>query len=413
MYNPFTTSQKRLDDAAEKLGLEEASREFLRWPQREVTVTIPLRMDDGSVRIYRGYRVQYNWGRGPTKGGVRWHPDETLDTVRALAAWMTWKTAVVGIPMGGGKGGITCNPKELSRTERERLARGYVRALGRFFSVHQDVPDPDVYTSPEIMGWMLDEHETMLGERHPGAVTGKPKTLGGSYGRAAAAARGGVILSREAAKVLDIDLQQATMAIQGFGNVGQAVARMANELIGLKLVAVSDSKGGVYSEDGLDPRALIGYKLRTGQLEGFPKAQPITNNDLLELPVTVLFPAALENVISEENAPRIQCRLCCELADGPTTPEADRVLAERDVFVLPDFLANAGGVTASYLEQVQNTYNYYWEDEEIEYRLDRTMTKSFHSVYIRAKQEKITLREAAYLVAVARVAEACRMRGWI
>jgi glutamate dehydrogenase (NAD(P)+) len=263
------------------------------------------------------------------------------------------------------------------------------------------------------MGWMLDEHEAMLGERHPAAVTGKPKTLGGSYGRAAAAARGGVILSREAAKVLDVDLKQGTMAIQGFGNVGQAAARLANELIGLRLVAVSDSKGGVYNEEGLDPRALIGYKLRTGQLEGFPKSKPITNTNLLELPVTVIFPAALENVISEENVSRIQARLCCELADGSTTPEADKKLAEKGIFVIPDFLANAGGVTASYLEQVQNTYNYYWEEEEIEYRLDRTMTKAFHSVYIRAKQEKITLRDAAYMVSVARVAEACRMRGWI
>jgi glutamate dehydrogenase (NAD(P)+) len=413
MYNPFKAAQEQLDAAAKRLGLDESAREFLRWPQREVLVTVPLRMDDGDVRIYRGYRVQYNWSRGPTKGGLRWHPDEDLDTVRALAAWMTWKTAVVGIPIGGSKGGITCNPKELSRTERERLARGYVRALGHDISAQQDVPDPDIYTTPETMGWMLDEYETMLGQRQPGAFTGKPRNLGGSYNRAVAAARGGTIVVREAAKALELDLEDGTMAIQGFGNVGQAVARLAKELLGLKLVAVSDSKGGVYSDEGLDPMELIGYKLRTGTLEDFPKSNPISNEELLELPVTVIFPAAMENVIAEENAPRLKCRFCCELADGPITPEADRILEKRDTFVLPDLLANAGGVIASYFEQVQNTHNFYWEDDEVEYRLDRIMTKAFSSVYVRAKQEKIALRDAAYIVAVARVAEACRMRGWI
>lgn len=421
MYNPFKTAQEQLDAAARKLGLDDSARELLRWPQREVTVTLPVKMDDGTVRVFRGYRVQYNWARGPTKGGLRWHPDETLDTVRALAAWMTWKTAVVDIPLGGGKGGVTCNPKEFSRTERERLARAYIRSLGRFFSVNSDVPDPDVYTTPEIMGWMMDEYETMIGERHPGVITGKPKILGGSYNRADAAARGGIVMTREAAKILDLDLtpetgkkaQQGTMAIQGFGNVGKAAARLGSELLGLKLVAVSDSSGAVYSPEGLDPRALIGYKLRTGSLQGFPKSEAIKNEDLLELPVTVLFPAALENAISEENAPRVQCRILCELADGPTTPAADRILEEAGVFTLPDFLANAGGVTASYFEQVQNSYNYYWEREEIEYKLDRTMNRAFHSVYVRAKQDKIPMRDAAYLVSVARVAEACRMRGWI
>jgi glutamate dehydrogenase (NAD(P)+) len=413
MYNPFKAAQDQLDSAAKRLGLDESARELLRWPQREVTVTLPVRMDDGRVRVFRGYRVQYNWARGPTKGGLRWHPDETLDTVRALAAWMTWKTAVVDIPLGGAKGGVTCNPKELSRTERERLARAYIRSLGRFFSANSDVPGPDIYTTPEIMGWMMDEYETMIGERHPGVISGKPRALGGSYNRADAAARGGVVMTREAAKILDRDLTKGTMAIQGFGNVGKAAARIGSELLGLKLVAVSDSSGGVYNSEGLDPRALIGYKLRTGSLEGFPKSEAIGNEALLELPVSVLCPAALENAISEENAPRIQCQILCELADGCTTPGADGILEGAGVFVLPDFLVNAGGVTASYFEQVQNANNYYWDTEEIEYKLDRAMTRAFHSVYIRAKQDKIPMRDAAYLVSVARVAEACRMRGWI
>ncbi len=413
MYNPFKAAQDQLDSAALKLGLDESARELLRWPQREVTVSLPVRMDDGRVRVFRGYRVQYNWARGPTKGGLRWHPDETLDTIRALAAWMTWKTAVVDLPLGGAKGGITCNPKELSRTERERLARAYIRSLGRFFSVNLDVPDPDIYTTPEIMGWMMDEYETMIGERHPGVISGKPRVLGGSYNRADAAARGGIVMTREAAKILDRNLTKGTMAIQGFGNVGKAAARIGSELLGLKLVAVSDSSGGVYNAEGLDPRALIGYKLRTGSLEGFPKSEAIGNAALLELAVTVLCPAALENAISEENAPRIRCQILCELADGCTTSAADAILEKAGVFILPDFLVNAGGVTASYFEQVQNTNNYYWDAEEIEYKLDRAMTRAFHSVYIRAKQDKITMRDAAYLVSVARVAEACRMRGWI
>ena len=413
MYNPFKTAQQQLDSAAGRLGLEDSTREFLRWPQREVSVTLPVRMDDGQTRVFHAYRVQYNWSRGPTKGGLRWHPDETLDTVRALAAWMTWKTAVVDIPLGGAKGGITCNPKELSRSERERLARAYIRGVGRLLSVTQDVPAPDVYTTPEIMGWMMDEYESMLGERHPGVITGKPKVLGGSAGRMDAAARGGIIATREASRVLELDLENATMAIQGFGNVGQSAALLGSELLGLKLLAVSDSRGGVYNPDGLDARSLIGYKVRTGGLQDFPNSEPISNRELLEQRVTVLFPAALENAITADIAPKIQCKVCCELADGPTTPEADEILRDKEVFVIPDLLANAGGVTVSYFEQVQNTYNYYWSLDEIQTKLDQIMTDAFHYVYVRCNQEKLSMRDSAYLVAVARVAEACRARGWV
>jgi len=411
--NPFKIAQRQLDAAAEKLGLDPATHEFLRWPMKEITVTLPVRMDDGRTRIFRGFRVQYNTARGPAKGGIRWHPDETLDTVRALAAWMTWKTAVVDIPLGGGKGGVICNPKELSETEKERLARGYIRAVGQALGVTRDVPAPDVYTTPQIMAWMMDEYESLLGEHHPGVITGKPVPLGGSQGREDATARGGIYVVREAAQVLGISLEGATMAIQGFGNAGQYAALLGEEILGLRLVAASDSKGGVFNPSGIDARALVDYKQTHGVLQGFPQAEEITNEELLELDVTVLFPAALENVILKDNAGRLRCRILCELANGPTTPEADEILFDKGVFVLPDFLANAGGVTVSYFEQVQNTYNFYWELKDVHQRLDAKMTNAFHGVYEMSRREKLPMREAAYLVAVSRVAEACKLRGWV
>jgi glutamate dehydrogenase (NAD(P)+) len=376
-------------------------------------VTLPVEMDDGKVRVFHGYRVQYNSARGPTKGGLRWHPEETMDTVRALAAWMTWKTAVVDIPLGGGKGGITCNPKEMSEREKQRLARAYMRAVGRILSVSKDVPAPDVYTTPQIMAWMMDEYEVLVGEHHPGVITGKPIPLGGSEGRGDATARGGIYVLREAGKVSGIDLHGQTMAIQGFGNAGQFAALLGHEILGLKLVAASDSRGGIYNPKGLDARQVVDYKLKTGKLQGFPGADTITNEDLLEMEVTVLFPAALENVITSSNASKIKCRIACELANGPTTPEADEILHANNIFVLPDFLANAGGVTVSYFEQVQNTYNFYWPLAEVHQRLDEKMTKAFQGVYKMYLKEKINMRQAAYLVSVARVAEACKLRGWV
>jgi len=411
--NPFIIAQQQLDTAAAKLGLDRATHEFLRWPQKELVVTIPVQMDDGSVKIFRGYRVQYNGARGPNKGGIRWHPDETIDTVRALAAWMTWKTATVDIPLGGAAGGVTCNPKELSEAEKQRLARAYIRAVADVLGVSKDVPAPDVYTTPQIMAWMMDEYETLVGQHHPGVITGKPISLGGSEGRGDAAARGGIYVTREAAKELGIDLAGKTMAIQGFGNVGQNVALLGHEILGLKFVAASDSKGGIHNPKGLDPRKVVDYKLRTGSLQGFPGAEPISNEALLELNVTVLFPAALENVITAENAAKIKARICCELANGPTTPEADDILLDKGVFVVPDFLANAGGVTVSYFEQVQNTYNFYWPISEVHQRLDEKMTRAFSGVYQMHTREKVSMRLAAYLVAVARVAEACKLRGWV
>ena len=411
--NPFTIAQQQLDMAAERLGLDPATHELLRWPQKELVVTIPVQMDDGRVKIFRGYRVQYNTARGPGKGGIRWHPDETIDTVRALSAWMTWKTAVVDIPLGGAKGGVTCNPKQMSETEKQRLARAYIRAVADILGVSKDVPAPDVYTTPQIMAWMMDEYETITREHHPGVITGKPLPLGGSEGRGDATARGGVYVTRETAKVLGIDLQRKAMAIQGFGNAGQYAALLGEELLGLKLVAASDSKGGIVNLKGLPARQVVDYKLKTGSLQGFPGAEPISNEALLELDVTVLFPAALESVITAANAARIKARISCELANGPTTPEADEILHGNGVFVVPDFLANAGGVTVSYFEQVQNTYNFYWPRAEVQQRLDEKMTRAFHGVYQMHQKEKVHMRLAAYLVSVARVAEACKLRGWV
>jgi glutamate dehydrogenase (NAD(P)+) len=411
--NPFAIAQQQLDTTAHKLGLDPATHELLRWPMREIKVTFPVTMDDGTKRIFHGFRIQYNTARGPAKGGVRWHPDETVDTVRALAAWMTWKTAVVDIPLGGGKGGVICHPKELSAGEKERLARAYVRACAPILGADRDVPAPDVYTTPQIMSWMMDEYEALAGESHPGAFTGKPVALGGSQGRLDATARGGIYVTREAAKTYGITLEGATMAVQGFGNVGQHAALLAEKVLGLKVVAASDSRGGVYHAAGMSAQELVDHKVRTGSLQGFPKAQPISNQELLGLEVTVLCPAALEDVITLENAHRVRCRMLCELANGPTTPAADEILSARGIVVLPDFLANAGGVTVSYFEQVQNGYNFYWELKEVHWRLAEKMTRAFRAVHAMAVRERIELRQAAYLVAVARVAEACKLRGWV
>ncbi len=412
-FNPFEIVQHELDKAAERLGLDPATHELLRWPMKEYHFTLPVKMDDGTTKIFRAFRVQYNTARGPAKGGIRWHPDETIDTVRALAAWMTWKTAVVDIPLGGGKGGIICNPKEMSDTERERLARAYVRAIADALGVDKDVPAPDVYTNPQIMAWMMDEYETIVRSHHPGVITGKPISIGGSPGRFDATARGGIYVLREAARVYDIDLDGKTMAIQGFGNAGQFAAILGKELLGLKLVAVSDSKGGIYNPKGLDVNALIEHKRLNGTVVSFGDGDRITNDELLTLDVTVLFPAALENVITGDNADSVKAQIICELANGPTTPDADSILYDKNVIVLPDFLANAGGVTVSYFEQVQNTYNFYWEEKEVHWRLDETMKRAFRSVKEMSEKENINLREAAYLVSVARVAEACKLRGWV
>jgi len=411
--NPFAIAQAQLDRAAELLQLDPDMHKFLREPMREFHFSIPVRMDDGTTRTFRGYRVQYNDARGPAKGGIRFHWEETIDTVRALAAWMTWKTAVVNIPLGGAKGGVICDPRELSEGELERLCRGYMRNIARSIGLTKDVPAPDVYTNPQIMAWMMDEYEVLVGHREPGVITGKPLALGGSAGRGDATARGGIYTVREAAKVLNIDLQGKTAAIQGYGNAGTFAHLLAQEILGMKIIAVSDSRGGVFNSKGFDAEEMMRLKQEAGTVTKFPGADLISNEELLELDVLVQFPSALENVITERNANRIKAKIVAELANGPTTPAADNILRKNNVYVIPDFLCNAGGVTVSYFEMVQNAYQYYWPEEMVHERLDQKMMVAFHAVHEMAEKHRVNNREAAYLVAVDRVAEAVRLRGWV
>ncbi len=411
--NPFQTAQRQLDEAAELLGLTPSLHAFLREPMQEVAFTLPVQMDDGTHEVFKGFRIQYNTARGPAKGGIRFHADETVDTVRALAAWMTWKTALADLPLGGGKGGVVCDPKSLSRAEMERLSRGYMRKIAQFVGPEVDVPAPDVYTNPQIMAWMMDEYEVITGRHLPGVITGKPVSLFGSQGRGDATARGGVITVRETARVLDLNLAGAPAAIQGYGNAGQYAHQLGGELLGLKTVAISDSRGAIYNPNGIDYEAAVAWKRTKGTVVGYPEAEPLSSAELLELPVTILFPAALEAVITAENAPRIKARVIAELANGPTTPEADHILYENGAYVIPDFLCNAGGVTVSYFEQVQNAYNFYWTLAEVQHRLNEIMTRAFYEVHQMAQARQVHNRLAAYLVAVKRVAEAVALRGWI
>jgi glutamate dehydrogenase len=423
--NPFLIAQRQLDEAAERLELDEATHQMLRWPMREMQFTIPVKMDDGKTEIFHGYRVQYNDARGPAKGGLRFHPQETMDTVRALSAWMTWKTAVVDIPLGGGKGGVTCSPTNLSQGEKERLSRGYIRRVANFIGPEIDVPAPDVYTDPQVMAWMLDEYETIHGRRLPGVITGKPLMLGGSAGRAGATGLGVVVTIREALKALDIDSTQTTAALQGFGNVGQAAAIHYINLLGGKLLCVScwnhedRTAYTFYKQDGVDPQFLRSITDSFGSIskdKAIQAGYEVRDGDAWRsAEVDVLIPAALENMITGETVGEISPRVkvLAEAANGPTTPEADVALFERNVFVIPDFLCNAGGVTVSYFEQVQNAYNYYWTEDEVNHRLDQKMTSAFSSVYDMAQRMQVHNRLAAYLVSVERVARAMKLRGWV
>jgi glutamate dehydrogenase (NAD(P)+) len=412
-YNSFKVAQSQVMAACRMLNLDKATLELLLWPQREHTFTLPVRMDNGDTSILHGYRIQHNFARGPAKGGIRFHPDETIDTMRALAGWMTWKTAVLDLPLGGGKGGVICDPRKMSPREMENTARAYVRALYQHIGVDQDIAAPDVYTNPQTMAWMLDEYETIAQRHQPGVMTNKPLPLGGSEGRRSATARGGVMVVREACKTNGVDPTGA-YAIQGFGSTGQRAALLHQELFGGgKLVAVSDSSGAIYNQHGLNPRELVVHKLKTGSVTGFPESQPIGLEELLELDVAVLYPAALENAINIENGERIKARIVCELANGPTTPQGDRILFEKGIHVIPDILANAGGVTVSYFEMVQNRYSYYWDESLIYKRLDAKMTRAYHTVRSAAQESKVHPRLGAMLVAVARVAEACKLRGWV
>jgi len=409
--NPFRIAQQQLDAAAEVMDLDADIHAYLREPQRLLTVSIPVRMDDGRTKTFTGFRCQYNDARGPAKGGIRFHPDETVDTVKALAAWMTWKTAVVDVPLGGGKGGVICDPKSMSQGELERLSRGYVRALYEFLGPERDIPAPDVYTNPQIMAWMMDEFSVIRGYNSPGFITGKPIALGGSQGRGDATARGGMYTIREAARLKHLDLRGARIAIQGYGNAGAHAAQLVTDIFGSKVIAVSDSKGGILAKDGLDPKKVEAHKQKTGSVQGFPGAKNITNEELLALECDVLIPAGIENQITGENAADVKAKIVAELANGPTTPAADTILYEKGVYVIPDFLCNAGGVTVSYFEWVQNLYSFYWTTDEVYQRLDEKMTKAFHDVHAAAQKYKTHNRIAAYTVSVGRVAEAVRLRG--
>jgi glutamate dehydrogenase (NAD(P)+) len=410
--NPFAIAQYQFDTAARLLNLDSRLRAVLREPVRELHVSLPIRMDDGDVKVFKGFRVQYNDARGPSKGGIRFHPDETIDTVRALSAWMTWKTAVMDLPLGGGKGGIICNPKTLSERELERLSRSYIGAIAWIIGPERDIPAPDVYTTPQIMGWMMDEYSKLRGYTAPGAITGKPLSLWGSFGRDDATARGAWYTIREAARVRGIDLASARVAIQGFGNAGTFAASLGRDLFGCKIVAVSDSQGGVFNSNGITYEDISAHKNASGSVAGFPKGEAISNADLLEVDADILIPAALENQITDRNAARIKARIVGEAANGPTTPEADRILHERGVFVIPDFLCNAGGVTVSYFEWVQNQRGMPWELEDVHRRLDKKMTRAFAEVLASSQAHRVDMRTGAYCVAVARVAEATRARGW-
>ena len=408
----FDIALQQLEKAAKVMNLDKGALEILKAPQQILEVSLPVRMDNGKIKTFRGFRVHYNNARGPVKGGIRFHPEETLSTVKALSAWMTWKTAVVDIPMGGAKGGIICNPKEMSLGELERLSRAYIRAIADFIGPEIDVPAPDVYTTPQIMAWMMDEYENIARKSSPGVITGKPLTLGGSQGRGDATAKGGMYVLKVGAKKKGIDLSKATVAVQGFGNAGQFAMTLVKEHFGSKVVAISDTKGGIYSEKGLDFDAILKHKQKTGAVQGLEGTKNITNEELLELGVDVLIPAAIENQITAKNADKIKAKIILELANGPTTPEADEILFKRGVLDLPDFLSNAGGVTTSYFEWVQNIGGYYWTREEVYEKLDKKMTAAAEDVLATAEKYKVNPRTGAYVISVTRVADAMKARGW-
>ncbi len=415
--NPFKIAQAQLDKAAEVMKLDKQAHQILREPMRTLTVNIPVKMRDGETHVFTGFRVQYNDARGPVKGGIRFHPEESLDTVKALAAWMTWKTSLANIPYGGAKGGIICDTKQMNDTEIEALSRGYIRALGKFIGPEVDIPAPDVYTTPQIMAWMMDEYANIVRYNAFGTITGKPLEVWGSEGRGNSTAMGGMFVMREAAKLLGIDLKNAKVAVQGFGNAGMFAYTLATQLFGSKVVAISDSKGGVYDDNGLDLAKLNAAKQSTGSVQGYEGGTKITNEQLLESDVDILIPAAIENQITGANADKIKAKLVLELANGPVTPEADKILHERGIFDVPDFLVNSGGVIGSYFEWVQNISGYYWSAEEVYAKLDKIITKSFSDVIATQKKyadmgKKINPRMGAYIIAVDRVARAMKARGW-
>jgi glutamate dehydrogenase (NAD(P)+) len=408
--NVWQMAQHQLDDVARLIGLSEGIHLYLREPKRVLEVSVPVRMDDGRFKIFQGFRVQHNMARGPAKGGIRFHPDVTLDEVKALAMWMTWKCAVVNIPFGGAKGGVICDPKAMSMQELEHLTRRYTSEISIIIGPEKDIPAPDVYTTPQIMAWIMDTYSMQKGYSIPGVVTGKPLAIGGSLGRDKATARGCLYVIDEAMQTLNLTVEGARVAIQGFGNAGMHAATLMGER-GYKIVAVSDSRGGVSNPKGLDLRGLVAHKSETGSVVGFGGGEKTSNREILEYDCDVLVPAALEKVITADNAPKIRAKIVAEAANGPTLPEADHVLQERGIMVLPDILANAGGVTVSYFEWVQDLQENFWEEDEINARLRQKMVRAFRETLDQAKRHNVDMRTGAYVVAVNRVAEATKLRG--
>lgn len=423
-YNPYVTAQTQFDHVADIIGLDSSARELLRQPSREFHFTIPVKMDDGTTKVFNGYRIQHNDARGPAKGGIRFHPMETVDTIRALSMWMTWKCAVVDIPLGGGKGGIICDPHNLSKGEQERLCRGYVRQLAKNFGPNTDVPAPDVMSNGQHMLWMMDEYEAIQGGRYPGAITGKPVGMGGSLGRTEATGYGVIYTLREALKTLNIDIANTSASLQGFGNVAEYAARLYTSMGG-KIVAIScwdqyDKKAYTFRNlNGLDIEQMVSIKDNFGTIDKEKASsmgcELLDGEAWIEQDVDILLPCALENQITPKTFAKIsdKVRVICEGANGPTTPDCDELIKARDIYLVPDFLCNAGGVTCSYFEQVQCNMNYFWDKKEVLEKLDYKMTTAFHAVHNLAQEKSLYMREAAYVIAINRVAEAVKLRGWI
>ncbi|HEX5134148.1 MAG TPA: Glu/Leu/Phe/Val dehydrogenase [Thermoanaerobaculia bacterium] len=407
--NPYEIAQKQFDRAADHLGLDPGVRDLLRKPKRQLIVSVPVRMDNGAIRVFQGYRVQHSIARGPSKGGIRYHPGVTLDEVKALAMWMTWKCAVVNIPFGGAKGGITVDTKQLSDAENERMTRRYTSEISILLGHDRDIPAPDMYTTPQTMAWIMDTFSMTKGYSTLGVVTGKPLAVGGSAGRNEATAEGCFVAIEEAARRLNLPLKTATAAVQGFGNAGAVLARFLNEA-GVRVVAVSDSKGGVHDKRGLAMDAVFSAKGKRGSVTA-ARGEKISNEDILELPVDILVPAALEGVITRSNAERIGAKIIAEAANGPTTPDADDILRSKGAIVIPDILANAGGVTVSYFEWVQDLYSFFWESDVVRNHLERTIRKAYEDVDEMARRHDTDLRTGALILAVGRVEEATRIRG--
>jgi glutamate dehydrogenase/leucine dehydrogenase len=408
--NPYRISQMQFDIAAEYLKLDVGLRQVLRTPKRIMEVSVPVKLDNGQVKVFTGFRVQHNIARGPAKGGIRYHPGVTLDEVKALAAWMAWKTATVNIPFGGGKGGVICDPKRMSKGELERMTRRFTSEILPIIGPDRDIPAPDVYTDSQTMAWIMDTYSMTVGHTALGVVTGKPVSLGGSLGRNEATARGCLDVVEEACKLKKINLRGASVVVQGYGNAGSIAARLFTEKKA-KIIALSDSRGGVHNPRGLDPLKAQRFKERTGSVVGMPGGSRISNEEMLTLKCDILIPAALENVITLENAEQIQAKIVAEAANGPTTPRADEILARKNIFLIPDILANAGGVTVSYFEWVQNLCEYTWSEEEVNQKLAATMHKAFSDVYETSRKYHVHMRTAAYILAVGRVADATMVRG--